>query len=237
MKQLQQITFATVVALGLSACGGVGSDPNEETPTEIAHHGTTYGFVTSPFTGKVWLDRNLGAARVCEQLDDEACFGDYYQWGRGFDGHQDPLSGTTDATTVNHKDVGHGDFIIGHGDWVIRKGSRPQRRLKWAKADGSSVCPVSFRVPTLTEFQAELSATGANAQNNVDTFNTFLKLSSSGERSFTTGLLVDQDANGRLWTNDTGGSISGVVFFDSGIVNFFSEQHRANGYPVRCIKE
>jgi len=233
---IKMITIA-LISLLFTACGGEGSNSTTDTTTPITHNGTTYGTVTSSFTGKVWLDRNLGAARVCESFDDVACFGDYYQWGRNFDGHQDPLSGTTDATTVNHQDVGHGDFIIGHSDWVIAKGSRLQRSLKWAKTDGSSVCPVSFRVPTLTEFQAELLAIGANAQNNVDTFNTFLKLSSSGERSFTTGLLVNQDANGRLWTNDTNGLISGVVFFDSGIVNFFREQHRANGYPVRCIKE
>ncbi|RLA70314.1 MAG: hypothetical protein DRG30_09360, partial [Epsilonproteobacteria bacterium] len=28
----------------------------------IVHNGTTYGCVTSPHTGKVWLVRNLGAA-------------------------------------------------------------------------------------------------------------------------------------------------------------------------------
>lgn len=29
----------------------------------ITHNGTSYGTVTSPYTGRVWLDRNLGAAR------------------------------------------------------------------------------------------------------------------------------------------------------------------------------
>jgi hypothetical protein len=39
-------------------------------------------------TGKVWLDRNLGARQVCTSSTDAACFGDLYQWGRAKDGHE-----------------------------------------------------------------------------------------------------------------------------------------------------
>jgi len=235
MKQLQQITFTTLMALGLSACGGGGSDAKEETPTEIVHNGTTYGFVTSPFTDKVWLDRNLGAARVCEQLDDEACFGDYYQWGRNFDGHQDSTSGITivQATTINGREP---DFIIKNEDWVSTDSTGSERTINWSKTDGSSVCPVDFRVATLSEFQAELLGTGANAQNNLDAFNTFLKLPSSGERSFSTAGLVDKGLKGRLWANTRNGARTGIVFYDSGLLNLLSEL-RSQGYPVRCIKD
>lgn len=33
--------------------------------------------VTSPHTGRIWMDRNLGASRVCTSINDEQCFGDY----------------------------------------------------------------------------------------------------------------------------------------------------------------
>jgi len=44
-------------------------------------YGNEYKTITSPNTGKVWLDRNLGAEKVCETPDDKRCFGDYFQWG------------------------------------------------------------------------------------------------------------------------------------------------------------
>jgi hypothetical protein len=56
-------------------------------------NGLTYALVTSPDTGKVWLDRNLGARQVCTSSTDEACYGDLYQWGRAKDGHESRTSG------------------------------------------------------------------------------------------------------------------------------------------------
>jgi len=234
MKQLQQITFATFVALGLSACGGGGSNTKQETPTEIVHNGTTYGTVTSPFTDKVWLDRNLGAARVCETFDDEACYGDYYQWGRNFDGHQDSLSGTTIVRGINDEDVGHGDFIIKSEDWVAALGSGNRRVLNWSKTDGSSVCPIDFRVATLSEFQAELFGTVA-IQNRDDAFSNFLKLPSSGIRKFSSGTLVKKGTRGEIWTSSSTSVRSRVIYFDSNNAISLSEL-RAQGYSVRCIK-
>jgi len=54
----------------------------------ITHNAITYGTVISPHTGRVWLDRNLGALKICENIDDTECYGDYYQWGRKTDGHE-----------------------------------------------------------------------------------------------------------------------------------------------------
>jgi len=66
----------------------------------IVFKGYTYSTIKSPITGKTWLDRNLGATKMCDKkrseftsdLDYENsqkdCFGDYYQWGREADGHQ-----------------------------------------------------------------------------------------------------------------------------------------------------
>lgn len=39
-----------------------------------------YQTITSPYTGKVWLDRNLGAKRVCQSFSDTQCYGDYYKF-------------------------------------------------------------------------------------------------------------------------------------------------------------
>jgi hypothetical protein len=38
--------------------------------------------ITSPKTGRVWLDRNLGATQVATSSFDSAAYGDYYEFGR-----------------------------------------------------------------------------------------------------------------------------------------------------------
>jgi hypothetical protein len=38
----------------------------------ISFKGLTYKLVTSPDTGRVWLDRNLGATQVATKVDDSA---------------------------------------------------------------------------------------------------------------------------------------------------------------------
>jgi hypothetical protein len=47
----------------------------------------TYSTVTTA-TGRIWMDRNLGATRVALSSTDTEAYGDYYQWGRPEDGHQ-----------------------------------------------------------------------------------------------------------------------------------------------------
>ncbi len=60
--------------------GRVYSLPSSVTVTAVAqcltHNGAEYCEVTSPYTERVWLDRNLGAARVCTTFNDTACYGD-----------------------------------------------------------------------------------------------------------------------------------------------------------------
>ncbi len=40
--------------------------------------------VYNPATGKIWMDRNLGASRVAQSSIDEEAYGYLYQWGRGY---------------------------------------------------------------------------------------------------------------------------------------------------------
>ena len=43
-------------------------------------------------TGRIWMDKNLGAKRVATSPNDSLAFGFYFQWGRESDGHQERLS-------------------------------------------------------------------------------------------------------------------------------------------------
>jgi predicted secreted hydrolase len=46
---------------------------------------------TSRYTGRVWLDRNLGAKQVATSGHDTDSYGSLYQWGRGKDDHEDRI--------------------------------------------------------------------------------------------------------------------------------------------------
>jgi hypothetical protein len=46
-------------------------------------NGFKYKTVLSPNTGKIWLDRNLGAKQVATSSTDTDAYGTYYQFGAG----------------------------------------------------------------------------------------------------------------------------------------------------------
>ena len=205
----------------------------------ISHNGTFYGEVTSPYTGRVWLDRNLGASKVCASLDDAACYGDYYQWGRAHDGHQVSTSSDTPTLSNDVTTVGHGDFITTTTvpyDWASVDTNGSTRVSNWFSSDGSSVCPTGFRVPTIIELQAELLDVGSSEiGNNIEAFNSFLKFPSSGYRSYGSANFVDLGVRGYIRTISVIGLNSNSITFDGGSANSSSSKH-AYGLPVRCIK-
>ncbi len=206
--------------------------------TCITHNGTEYCEVVSPYTGKVWLDRNLGADQVCTAFNDTACYGDYYQWGRNTDGHQDSGSGTTSTQAADVNNAGS-DFITSSSandfDWAIAAdGSGSQRSTNWSKTDSSSVCPAGFRVPTIVELRAD---TLDNGVTNRDTaFSSFLKLPSAGSRGYSAGSMHDVGSGGGAFSSSTSGSHPSNLYFNSGNAVWGSNGYRAVGLSVRCIK-
>ena len=203
----------------------------------VTHNGTPYGCVTNDTTGRVWLDRNLGAAEICTAPTDVACYGDYYQWGRGFDGHQDSTSGTTPTLASNVNTVGHGDFIIinaAPNDWVDAgvDDNGAIRSAFFAKTDGTGVCPTGYRVPTYSELFTEeeswssITAAGAFEQ---------LKLPMAGYNFRYNGMLNVADTRGYYWTSVTDGTLSRRLILNEAGARI-SNSDRANGFSIRCLK-
>jgi len=230
------LQFKTKIIKAFLTIGLVCSGLNAET---ITHNGFTYGTVTSPYTGRVWLDRNLGASRVCTALDDAECYGDYYQWGRGTDGHEKTNSATTStlATDITASSA-NGSFIItlNNSDWTTADSDGSLRAFEWSKIDGTSICPVGYRVPTIDELTAETINTSTAVTNNTDAFNHFLKLPSAGYRYGSDGSLYGQASNGVVWSSSVSGSYSQSLYFGSGGA-YTSYGLRANGLSVRCIRD
>ena len=208
-------------------------------PEYITHNGVNYLEVTSPYTSKVWLDRNLGASQACIDLNDTACYGDYYQWGRNTDGHQVSTSANTSTQATDINSVGHSDFITNSSDWAQAADiDGSLRSANWSKTDGTSVCPVGYRVPTEQELRDEtLDNTGGDAfAGNTDAYNNFLKLPSAGYRNFDVGSLHGQGSYGIVWLGSVAGLSSLGLAFGSGPAGTYS-YNRANGLSVRCLKD
>jgi len=225
---------------------------------EIWHMGTMYCPVASPFaTGKVWLDRNLGASQVCTDFNDTACYGDYYQWGRDADGHEKNTSvsrAVSDAiVTTNVDDVGHGEFIESNStydyDWTKTDNNGSLRIANWSKTDGTFTCPEGYRVPTLDELKAELLDTdsaeiqkdsGEKAGNSddrrVNALNSFLKLPSAGLRNSYSASMFGVGEWGDVWASSVDGSYSHSVDFDADAA-FWGNDLRSYGLSVRCLRD
>lgn len=181
-------------------------------------------------TGRVWMDRNLGASQVATSSTDAAAYGDLYQWGRLADGHQLRNSGTT--PTLSNNDVpGNSNFITSQNspaDW-----RSPQNNNLWQGVNGvNNPCPSGFRLPTIPEFQAEIAA--LSPQNSTTAFLSPLKLISTGIKSYPNGV-VNNNVIGYYWTSTTNGNNAGYIYFYGDGMGT-SSTVRAYGMSVRCIK-
>jgi len=222
---------------------------------------TTIVDVINPYTGKTWMDRNLGAYRVpatsraayatdAEYIAaEEASFGNLYQWGRAADGHQCRNSTIYDAVGPNgvanfNNNIGnawYGKFIPGYSgarNWVDPTVSGVDNL--WQGVSGTNnPCPSGYRLPTQTELNNErLSWVAApiNSTNNSNgAFASPLKFPITGARWVDTGGLYQVGVTGRYWSSTVLSSNAQYLYFNSSTSGTFAE-HRAYAFSVRCIK-
>ncbi len=258
MKKIKYYSLVSFFTLGLVLSGCQESKDSDQ--TTIVHNGTEYKVLTSPITGKQWLDRNLGATSVCTKsrddfksdkeyiTDQKACFGDLYQWGRLKDGHEKINSSSSKNLKANDiTSIKNNSFITVTSspyDWTSLDSNGNLRKTQWSKTDGSSVCPTGFRVPTIQELRSETvdyykktdEAVGAVKVINRDTaFKNFLKMPTAGYRNGRHSGLSYQGAYGHIWSTSVNANKSVYLNFtkkDAGEYKMFRE----TGFSVRCIK-
>ena len=185
------------------------------------------------------MDRNLGASKVAESMDDDRAYGWLYQWGRLSDGHQDPAS--LESTQLSDGDVpGHGKYINASSipfDW-----RDPQNDIRWQGVTGvNNPCPPDFRLPTAAEWEVEIASWGAN-QNAAGAFASPLKLVTAGNRAlgnvgyrgsgfyYTSDIQITIDINGRLSR-----AYHLIIKDDEAILTFYN--YATTAMSVRCIKD
>jgi uncharacterized protein (TIGR02145 family) len=188
--------------------------------------------VTNPTTGKIWMDRNLGASQVATSSTDAAAYGDLYQWGRCSDGHEKRTSTTTNTLSVSDTPA-HGNFItinLAPNDW-----RNPQNNTLWQGVAGiNNPCPTGYRIPTKLELDAERLSWLTNDA--AGAFASVLKLSLAGWRLNSIGLILNIGNNGYYWSSTVNGvNADDLAFF--GVNASINNNTRAIGASVRCIKD
>jgi len=218
---------------GISAAntsGGNGQYPAGSvfctgTPTVIVE-------VTNPATGKIWMDRNLGASQAATSSTDANSYGDLYQWGRRADGHQCRTSPTT-STLSSVDQPTNGNFIPAPSypfDW-----RSPQNNNLWQGVNGvNNPCPSGYRIPTEPELEAERLSWSQN--NSSGAFASPLKLPMSGSRGYSSSVLNNVGADGRYWSSAVNSTDSRCLYWVSSNATI-ADGNRAGGLSVRCLKD
>jgi hypothetical protein len=218
----------------LSFVGGV---PTWTTVVELTD-------VYNPTTGKIWMDRNLGASQIATSIVDAAAYGDLYQWGRASDGHEcinwtsstasDGAEQSNETLTLSNSDTpGHGDFILASAspyDW-----RSPQNDNLWQGVSGTNnPCPSGYRLPTEAEWEAEYTSWSSEDSNGA--YDSPLKLPVAGCRHYGDGSLSAMSSFGYYWSSTVSGTRSCFLIFTGSDTNLYSD-YRAYGYSVRCFKD
>ncbi len=205
----------------------------------------TYGTVTTA-TGRVWLDRNLGATRVATSSTDTQAYGDYYQWGRPADGHQTKyltnnnstgFTNTRSATAVPSTDLWIAP-IDGSNDWL----STPDNTLWTGANPATNPCPAGFRIPTESEWRAEnIANVGATFQTNglKLTLPGMLTNFGSGGASYTAKGTYGQYLTQTAYTIGPNNANGAALYFGVNGSNqawFDQNYYKSHGMSVRCIQ-
>jgi uncharacterized protein (TIGR02145 family) len=216
-------------------------------------NGLTYQLVVSPDTGRVWLDRNLGATQVATSSTDSAAYGDLYQWGRAADGHQSralDVTGSSSSNETTNTTMTQATGISSVGakfiknstspiDWTTADSSGSSRTSAWADGGANDICPAGFSVPTEAELTADtISATTTDITNIATAFSSFLKIPVAGYRDRPDGALTALTYVGiraYLWSRSADGTDGRDLNVFSGAA-YFASTDRAYGVSVRCIK-
>ena len=202
-----------------------------------------YGTVTTA-TGRIWLDRNLGASRVATSSTDVEAYGDYYQWGRPADGHQTKYLTNNNSSgftnTKSSSSVPSTDLWIvptdDSNDWLIT----PDNSLWTGANPATNPCPAGFRIPTEAEWSAEnIANVGATFQTNglKLTLPGMLTNFGSGGASYTAKGTYGQYLTQTAYT--TTPVKGGARYFGVNASNqawFDQNYYKSHGMCVRCIK-
>jgi len=195
-------------------------------------------------TGRIWMDRNLGATQVANSSTDYLAYGNLYQWCRAADGHQlITWTSATVGTPVNGTTTTLSTSTTAPNSLFITNSNTPYDWLSTQQADGSlwwngtitginNSCPTGYHAPTYMEWNAELTA----GITNPATAYSRLKLPAAGNRIDSNGAFYGTGNYGYYWSSTLSGSYAYNLHFNTSSAGMYNN-NRANGFSVRCIKD
>jgi hypothetical protein len=240
-------TVASPVALGKYVAFGVTPVSSDgKTGSEVISSwvmvtpdGTRVVDMTSS-TGRIWMDRNLGASQAATSSTDYLAYGSLYQWCRPADGHQlitwtsstagTPVNGTT-PTLSSTTTPGNSSFILSPAspyDWLSTQQTDGSLWWNGSAVGANNPCPSGYHVPTYAEWNAESITNGTTAYST-------LKLPLAGYRDSNDGSVTNGSVLGIYWSSSVIAPYSYDVRFTTNEFYIYSF-YRASGFSVRCIK-
>lgn len=221
------------VNVDVIAEGEIEFPPENTPPGEcFKFEGNSYCVVIGS-AGELWLDRNLGAKNVSENLSDNMSLGDLYQFGRSKDGHE--LKSSLIATGPSNNVIPGSEFLTKNRypyNWY----NGVNGDSFWQGSNGTNnPCPNTWRLPSEYELEDEmLSWVGQNA---AGAFGSTLKLSLGGRRD-NMGSLIELGNVGYYWSYSvTNGSDTAKVLKIDSTSTSLIDNWRVDGASVRCIKD
>jgi uncharacterized protein (TIGR02145 family) len=204
---------------------------SNKTNTISYRDNTTLVVEVTSNTGRIWMDRNLGATRAATNSKDAAAYGDLYQWGRGADGHQIRNSSIIDVLSTTDS-PGNANFIKNIAanpfDW-----RNPQNDNLWQGVEGiNNPCPNGFRLPTEQEWISERATWSST--NDAGAFSSQLKLTMAGYRG-NNGLLSNVNTRGFYFSSTVSGTSMRYIRFNTTVAEMLTAA-RSSGFTIRCIK-
>lgn len=193
-------------------------------------------------SGRIWMDRNMGASRAATSATDYFAYGCLYQWGRGNDGHSSinwtsatagtPVNATTRSTPAPTDTPGDAVFIIpsaSPNDWRSDNNS-----TRWQVGNQvNNPCPTGYRVPTRAEILTEFTTNGIT---NADkAYSSVLKFALAGYRSGNS--FIGPGLSFYMWTSSTSGTISSSYGVSASGAYPASFSVRATAEALRCMKD
>ena len=197
--------------------------------------------------GKIWLQQNLGSPQVAFHTNDEASYGDYFQWGRWDDGHQlanSPII-TGGPSLLNPSNIpsGNPNFISGGTASTKWWGTGGLATDTWSgsfatSTNGKDPCVAlgtGWRLPTAADWQ--------NLKNYEDlegamtAFMSNLKLPAAGFRDANGGF-VFTNGESNYWSSTASNVYATVLAIsDNTYSATLQASERGQGNNCRCVKD
>lgn len=222
-------------------CSEPGNNVGDLGCVTFTYEGTSVTYVTVRGSdGNIWLQQNLGSASVATAQNDEASYGDLFQWGRWDDGHQKRNSVLGTAPTPNNPaGLATGDETFYTGWWSPNALSDKWEAPTPAAAtdvNGCDPCKAlgnGWKLPTEAEWTAIKDS--QNISNPATAFQSVLKLPASGYRA-ASGSFSFVGTRGYFWSSTTSSSGAKYFYVGTTIANPSAGAPRAQSAAIRCLK-